>query len=105
MNSVGIQLLEMSQNFSRIHLVPRSIFLRLDQATGAALIMQIGGSLGQGLLRPIQTVEGCKAHPQGPEPSATCLAPRALSAGVVDSLGDILADCTLWSLVLLGVGN
>ena len=28
-----------------------------------------------------------KAHPQGPEPSAARLAPRALSAGVVDSLG------------------
>ena len=42
---------------------------------------------------------------QGPEPSAAHLGPRAFSTGVVDSLGDILADCTLWSLVLLGVGN
>jgi hypothetical protein len=76
MNSVGI------------HLVPRSIFLRLDQATGAVLIMQIGGSLGQGLLRSIQTIETRRAHPQGPEPSATRLGPRALSTGVVDSLGE-----------------
>ena len=50
--------------------------------------MQIGGSLGQGLLRPIQTVEGCKAHPQGPEPSAARLGPRGFSAGVVDSLAE-----------------
>ena len=38
-------------------------------------------------------------------PRALDHGPRAFSTGVVDSLGDILADCTLWSLVLLGVGN
>ncbi|MBL6855427.1 MAG: hypothetical protein ISQ88_03530 [Rhodobacteraceae bacterium] len=38
-------------------------------------------------------------------PRASHLGPRAFSTGVVVSLGDILADCTLWSLVLLGVGN
>jgi len=43
--------------------------------------------------------------PRGPELSAARLGPRAFSVRVVDSLGDILADCTLWSLVLLGVGN
>jgi hypothetical protein len=66
MSSVGIQLFEMSQNFRKIHLVPRSIFLRLDQATGAVLIMQIGGSLGQGLLSPIHINEGRKATHPGP---------------------------------------
>ena len=30
----------------------------------------------------------CRAHPQGPEPSATRLAPQAFSARVVDSLGE-----------------
>ena len=68
--------------------MPRAIFLRLDQATGAVLIMQIGGSLGQGLLRSIQTIGTRRAHPQGPEPRAARLAPRAFSAGVVDSLGE-----------------
>ena len=49
---------------------------------------------------------GAQGLPKGdPEPSAARLGPRAFSTGVVDSLGDILADCTLWSLVLLGVGN
>ena len=41
----------------------------------------------QGLLSPIQTDERRKAHHKGPEPSAVRLAPRAFSAGVVDSLG------------------
>jgi len=76
MNSVGIQLLEMSQNFSRIHLVPRSILLRLNQATGAVLIMQIGGSLGQGLLCSIQTVETRTVDPRAPN-----LVPRASHLG------------------------
>ena len=31
--------------------------------------------------------EARKAHPRDPEPSAARLAPRAFSAGVVDSLG------------------
>jgi hypothetical protein len=52
MNSVGIQLFEMSQNFSRIHLVPRSILLRLNQATGAVLIMQIGRIPRAGVTEP-----------------------------------------------------
>ena len=87
----------------RIHLVPRSIFLRLNQATGAVLIMQIGGSLGQGLLRSIQTVETRKAYPRDPEPSAARLGPRTFSTGVVDSLGEGFAlkliselICTRW---------
>ena len=50
--------------------------------------MQIGGSLGQGLLLPTPINEGRKAHPWDPEPSAARLAPRALSAGVVVSLGE-----------------
>ena len=47
--------------------------------------MQIGGSLGQGLLSPIQTVETRKTHPQGPEPSTARLAPRGFSVGIVKS--------------------
>ena len=42
----------------------------------------------RGLLSSIQMKEGRKAHPRGPEPSATHLGYRALSTGVVDSLGD-----------------
>ena len=76
--------------------------------------MQIGGSLGQGLLcslqtietrrahppgprtkcraprglpSPIQTDETRKAHPRDPGSSATRLGPWALSVRVVDSLG------------------
>ena len=49
--------------------------------------MQIGGSLGQGLLCSIQTVETRTADPWGAGPSAARLAPRALCVGVVDSLG------------------
>ena len=49
--------------------------------------MQIGGSLGQGLLRPIQTDEARKTGPLGPKPSAARLGPRGFSAGVVDLLG------------------
>jgi hypothetical protein len=42
----------------------------------------------RGLLSPIQTVETRKAHSRAPEQSAARLAPRALSAGVVVSLGE-----------------
>ena len=42
----------------------------------------------QRLLSPLQTVETRKAHPRDPEQSAARLGPRALSAGVVDSLGE-----------------
>ena len=87
MNSVGIQLFEMSQNFSRIHLVPRSIFLRLDQATGAVLIMQIGGSLTRGLLCSIQTVESRKAT--HPEPRTKWPATRTLGLCLTNDLADV----------------
>ena len=50
--------------------------------------MQIGGSLTRGLLRSIQTVEARTADPRDPESSTLHLAPRALSTGVVDSLGE-----------------
>ena len=50
--------------------------------------MQKGGSLGQGLLSPIQTVETRKAHPGDPESSTARLGPRGFSAEVVDSLGE-----------------
>jgi hypothetical protein len=32
-------------------------------------------------------IEGRKAHPTGAGPRGVCLGPRALSAGMVDSLG------------------
>ena len=48
--------------------------------------MQIGGSLGQGLLLPTPINEGRKAHPWDPEPSAARLGPRSFSTGVVVSL-------------------
>jgi len=41
----------------------------------------------RGLLSPIHINGGRKAHSRGPEPSATRLAPRAFSTGVVDSFG------------------
>ena len=49
--------------------------------------MQIGGSLGQGLLCSIQMNEVRKTDPWGPESSTLYLAPRAFSTGVVDPLG------------------
>ena len=49
--------------------------------------MQIGGSLGQGLLCSIQTVETRTADPRDPEPSTLHLGPRAFSVSAVVSLG------------------
>ena len=49
--------------------------------------MQIGGSLGQGLLRPIHINEGRKTDPWDPESSTLHLAPREFSTSVVVSLG------------------
>jgi hypothetical protein len=50
----------------------------------------------QGLLSQIQTFERRKAGPLGPEPSAARLGPRALSTGVVDSLGEGMERGILW---------
>jgi hypothetical protein len=49
--------------------------------------MQKGGSLGQGLLRPIQTVETRKAYPGPPYPRAPRLGPRPYSISLVNSFG------------------
>jgi len=62
-------------------------------------------SKNRGLLSQSHDNEAAGPCTQGPEPSAARLGPRGFSAGVLDSFGDILADCTLWSLVSLGVGN
>ena len=66
MSSVGIQLFEMSQNFRKIHLVPRSILLKLNQATGAVLIMQIGRIPRAGVTAPNPNSWRAEGWPQGP---------------------------------------
>jgi len=61
--------------------------------------MQKGGSLGQGLLSPLQTIETRTADPRAPEPSAARLGPRGFSAEVVDSLGGVFVCRHFYSVV------
>ena len=54
----------------------------------------VSRNLTRGLPSPIQTDETRKAHSRDPGSSATRLAPRALSTGVVDSFGEGLFGST-----------
>ena len=48
--------------------------------------------------------EACKAHPRGPEPSATHLGYRALSVSAVDSLGESFVYNNSFLLLKRGLG-
>ena len=61
---------------------------KLDAEIGYTTPSRCPSAKNRGLLSPIQTVETRKADPRGPGSSAARLGPWALSAGVVDSLGE-----------------